>query len=67
MGDVALNDGDPQLHIHVVVGRADGTAWGGHLMEARVRPTLEVIVTETPAHLRRESDPETGLALIRID
>jgi hypothetical protein len=37
----------------------------GHLGEAHVRPTLEVIVTESPAHLRKVTDPETRLALIR--
>jgi uncharacterized protein len=66
-GNVALDDeGAPKLHPHVVVGKKDGTAHGGHLLEAHVRPTLEVIVTESPAHLRRRHDPETGLALIRI-
>jgi uncharacterized protein len=65
-GNVALADGEPKLHPHVVVGKADGSAHGGHLLEARVRPTLEVIVTESPAHLQRRSDPETGLALIRL-
>jgi predicted DNA-binding protein with PD1-like motif len=49
-----------------VIGKADGTAHGGHLLEAHVRPTLEVIVTESPAHLHRRSDPETGLALLRL-
>jgi predicted DNA-binding protein with PD1-like motif len=49
-----------------VLGKADGTAHGGHLLRAHVRPTLEVIVTESPAHLRRRSDPETGLALIQL-
>ncbi len=66
LGDIALDDGAPKLHAHVVVGKADGTAHGGHLLEARVRPTLEVIITESPAHLQRRSDPETGLALIRL-
>jgi hypothetical protein len=66
VGDVALNDGEPTLHPHVVVGKADGTAHGGHLLEAHVRPTLEVIITESPSHLQRRSDPETGLALIRL-
>jgi uncharacterized protein len=67
VGDVALDDeGAPSLHPHVVVGKADGTAHGGHLLEARVRPTLEVVVTEAPARLRRRHDPETGLALIRL-
>ena len=66
IGDVALKDDAPQVHAHVVVGRSDGTTLGGHLVEARVRPTLEVILVETPEHLRKEVDPETGLALIRL-
>jgi len=37
-----------------------------HPGKAHVRPTLEVILTESPAHLR-EHDPGSGLALIRID
>jgi uncharacterized protein len=39
IGDIALRDGEPQVHAHVVVGRSDGKAYGGHLLEARVRPT----------------------------
>jgi predicted DNA-binding protein with PD1-like motif len=65
-GNIALADGEPKLHPHIVLGKSDGTAHGGHLLAAHVRPTLEVIVTESPAHLRRRSDPETGLALIRL-
>jgi predicted DNA-binding protein with PD1-like motif len=65
-GNIALSDGEPKLHPHIVLGKADGTAHGGHLLEGHVRPTLEVIVTESPTHLQRRSDPETGLALIRI-
>jgi predicted DNA-binding protein with PD1-like motif len=66
VGDIARDEGEPKLHAHVVVGKSDGSAHGGHLLEGRVRPTLEVIVTESPAHLRRRFDPETGLALIRL-
>lgn len=66
LGDVAVSpDGKPALHVHLVLGRRDGTALAGHLAEARVRPTLELIVTESPAHLRKALDPESGLALIR--
>jgi predicted DNA-binding protein with PD1-like motif len=65
-GDIALGDGDPQLHAHVTVAKRDGSAYGGHLLEAHVRPTLEVMLTETPGHLRRRSDPATGLALIDL-
>src|SRR5215203_4553036 len=59
-------DGEPQVHAHVVLGRSDGTTRGGHLLEAHVRPTLEVVLVESPEHLRREWDKEVGLALIRL-
>ena len=64
IGDVALDKGEPKVHAHVVVGRADGEARGGHLLEAHVWPTLEVVLVESPRHLRKRHDPETGLALI---
>ena len=66
IGDIALRGGEPQVHAHMVVGSSDGTAYGGHLLEARVRPTCELIVTESPIHLRKKLDPESGLALIQI-
>jgi predicted DNA-binding protein with PD1-like motif len=65
VGDVALDDGGrPTVHVHIVVGRSDGTAMAGHLGKAHVRPTLEVIVDEQPAYLQKTLDRETGLALI---
>ena len=66
VGNIADGDDGPKLHAHVVVGKRDGTAHGGHLMDARVRPTLEITLVETPAHLRRRSDAATGLALIDL-
>jgi predicted DNA-binding protein with PD1-like motif len=66
-GDVALKDEEPVVHAHVVVARSDGSASGGHLMSGRVRPTLEVVLTESPAYLRKRYDAETGLALIALD
>lgn len=63
-GNVALAGHEPKIHAHVVVGKRDGTAHGGHLMDARVRPTLELIAVESPGHLRRTIDRETGLALL---
>jgi predicted DNA-binding protein with PD1-like motif len=63
-GDVALADGEPAVHAHVVVGTRDGSARGGHLLEGHVRPTLELLVEEAPAELRKRYDPQSGLALI---
>ncbi|MBS1303314.1 PPC domain-containing DNA-binding protein [Loktanella sp. SALINAS62] len=66
VGDIALDEhGNSSLHLHAVLGKRDGTALAGHLAYAKVRPTLEVVVTESPTHLRRLPDRETGLALIR--
>ena len=67
LGDVAVSEGKPTLHIHAVLGRSDGSVVGGHLLEGHVRPTLEVVFVEPPAHLRKRKDPETGLALIDLE
>ena len=67
VGDIANERGAPKVHAHVVVGKRDGTAHGGHLLEAHVRPTLEVMLTEAPARLSRVFDPQSGLALIDVD
>jgi len=65
-GDVAIDDGEPKVHAHVVIGKRDATAHGGHLLEAHVRPTLEITLVETPAHLRRVYDAKSKLALIDL-
>jgi predicted DNA-binding protein with PD1-like motif len=65
IGDVAVKDGEPQVHAHAVIGKKDGTAHGGHLFEAHIRPTCEVVLVESPAHLQKRIDPDSGLALIR--
>jgi uncharacterized protein len=68
VGDIAEDEeGAPSLHAHTVLGLADGSTRGGHLIEGHVRPTLEITLTETPAHLVRKKKPELGLALIDIE
>lgn len=64
IGDITLEKETPRLHAHVVLGKADGTAHGGHLVKATVRPTLEIIVVESQEYLRRQFDQESGLPLI---
>jgi hypothetical protein len=65
-GDIALKDNQPAVHAHIVIGKSDGTAYGGHLKEAHVRPTLELILVESPAYLCKKHDPASGLALISV-
>lgn len=68
IGDVAVgDDGKASLHVHVVLGLSDGSTRGGHLLKGTVHPTLEVVLTETPARLRRRKRPDLGIALIDAD
>jgi predicted DNA-binding protein with PD1-like motif len=65
-GNGSLKDGKPFLHLHGVFGRRDFTTIGGHIVEGRVNPTLEVwLRTETVA-VRRVHDPATGLELLDL-
>jgi hypothetical protein len=68
IGDVVRDDKEePSLHVHTVLGLPDGTTRGGHLLKGIVRPTLEVIFTQTPVHLIRRKDPKIGIPLIDLD
>jgi len=66
LGVVTLDGEKPKVHSHIVVGRRDGSTRGGHLVEGHVWPTLEVVIEESPQHLQRRLDPESGLALIDL-
>jgi uncharacterized protein len=63
-GDIALYQGKPVVHTHMVVGGADGATRAGHVLEAYVSPTLEVMVTVGPVAMQKRFDPETDLTLI---
>lgn len=65
-GNFAVQGSEVRLHPHVVVSKRDGSAWGGHLLKAHVRPTLELMVTVDPARLQRRTDAETGLPLLDL-
>jgi len=64
-GDVSLDGEEPKVHAHVILGRRDASTCGGHLLQAHVRPTLELVLRESPENLRRAYDPKSGLNLIR--
>jgi predicted DNA-binding protein with PD1-like motif len=66
LGNVTLYEGKPRVHVHVTLTKADGTAHGGHLMSAHVRPTLEVFISELPETIERKIDQETTLPLIKL-
>jgi uncharacterized protein len=63
-GDIALYRGNPVVHTHMVVGSPDGTTRAGHVLDAYVSPTLEVMVTVDPVAMHKRFDPEADLTLI---
>lgn len=64
IGNVATYQEKPRLHAHCVVGHRDGRTTGGHFLAGTVRPTLEIMVDEIAAGLRRTDRPEIGIPLL---
>jgi predicted DNA-binding protein with PD1-like motif len=63
-GNLALYDKEPFFHVHAALGLRDGSARGGHLFEATVCPTVELVLNTYPRPVRRKIDPDTGLPLL---
>ncbi|MGA2254952.1 MAG: PPC domain-containing DNA-binding protein [Thermoguttaceae bacterium] len=65
-GNLALYNNEPFFHVHVALGLREGTARGGHLFEATVRPTVEVVLTTLSTPVHRKIDRATGLPLLNL-
>ena len=63
-GNLALYDNEPFFHVHVALGLPDGSARGGHLFEATVRPTVELVLTTYAKTVRRQIDSQWNLPLL---
>ena len=64
IGDVALFNGKPIVHMHSVLGKQDGSTIGGHVFELNVNPTLEVFITVNTTPLKKKPDDTSGMKLI---
>lgn len=58
-GNIGEKDGEIVVHAHVVGGKRDGTAVGGHLFSATVHNTVELILRELSG-MRLLRKPEPG-------
>jgi predicted DNA-binding protein with PD1-like motif len=66
VGNVALHEDEPLVHVHVTLGRRDYSVIGGHLREGIVRPTLEVTLHAGREPLQRAVDPKYGLPALDL-
>jgi predicted DNA-binding protein with PD1-like motif len=65
-GNIAMLGDEPILHAHMVIADTSYKCFGGHLNNAVVNPTLEILITPLDAEIKREKDEKTGLNLQRF-
>lgn len=64
MGNIAISEGKPSPHIHVVLGNKDFNCFGGHLLRGFVGITCEMVLAVTEMNIERIYDPDTKLRLL---
>jgi len=63
-GNVSLRDGKPFVHVHVLLGDAQGKVFGGHVLPGTKLFALELSIDELEGDaLARAQDDRTGLFL----
>ena len=66
MGNVTMKGNESIIHCHIVVGTNEMNLYGGHLKEATVAATCEIIFNELEEVVYKEQDEDTGLNLINM-
>jgi uncharacterized protein len=64
IGDIAIFNGVPVVHMHAVLCKPDGSTVGGHVFELTSNPTVEVFMTVNTTVLKKKPDDASGMKLI---
>jgi uncharacterized protein len=64
LGNVSLSQGRPFIHAHIVLGGSGYKAKTGHLKEAEVLATCEIVLVPMKGTLPRKLDRASGLSLL---
>ncbi|MEQ8192258.1 MAG: PPC domain-containing DNA-binding protein [Candidatus Eremiobacterota bacterium] len=65
-GNISIKEGKPFCHIHVILGDAEFKTFGGHLLDADVTVTMEIIIKPLKVDVERTIDGESSLYLWKI-
>jgi len=64
IGDIAVFNGVPVVHMHTVLSKRDGSTIAGHVFELVTNPTVEVFMTVNKTPLSKKADDPSGMKLI---
>ena len=65
-GTITTKDGEFYAHLHMSAGDTEGRVLGGHLNEAVISATCELVLEIMDGTVERRFDPETGLNLMEF-
>ncbi|MFW5734977.1 MAG: PPC domain-containing DNA-binding protein [Oceanidesulfovibrio sp.] len=65
-GNVTTMDGEVYIHAHATMGDIESNAFGGHLNEADVSCTAEIIIDVFEGQVDREKSEKIGLNLLKF-
>lgn len=66
LGNITTKDEQVYLHLHINLADIDHHTFGGHLNEAYVSATCEIVIDILDMKIERKFDRETGLNLISV-
>lgn len=65
-GTVTTQDGAFYPHLHMSAGNEEGHEFGGHLQQAVVSATVEMVIRPVKGRVEREFSPTVGLNLMKF-
>ncbi len=65
-GTVSTMDGKFYCHLHMSAGKENGEVFGGHLSQATVSATCEMIIHQIDGAVDRRYEEKTGLNILRF-
>src|SRR5699024_2766963 len=65
-GNINTMNGETYAHFHISAADEQGNVFGGHLQEAVISGTGELVLTEINGTVDRKFDEETGLNLFEF-
>ena len=62
-GNITINNGEPFVHTHVTFSDINYKVYGGHLFDAQIAVTGEIIIFTSYDSINRKYNDEIGLSL----